>query len=525
MFFLRAIFFAFVLLLTGCFQREEHVLRIGNAIEPATLDPQLALGLSEAKIITALFEGLLVADGRTLRPVPGMARSYTLSKGEMEYTFYLRDNILWSNGDPVVAQDFVNAIERGLCKSIGSPWVDFYCMLKNARSYYEGTQADFSEVGAEALSPTILRLTLERPVDFFPSLLTHWAWFPINRKAMERSGDFFDRNNRWTLPKNIVTNGPYRLKSSTIGDKITLQKNKRYWDASNVDIDSVHFLSSINPSTEENMFITGQLDITENVPVDKIQFYRAQGTLPIAISLGTSFYWFNCRKKPFDDVRVRRALSLAVDRDAIGKLRNRGEGFEAYAIVPIGTMNYSSSKFFEYDVKLARQLLAEAGYPDGNNFPEVTILYNTSDNWRAIGEAVQEMWRINLGIHIKLQSIEWGTFLAERRQHAFDICRGGWVGDYNDATTFLDLLFSQNDNNHAQWHSETYDQMLSLASREKDSSRRAQILNDAEILLMDEMPIIPIYFESMCHLVSSRIDGWYPNILDWHPLKFIRFKR
>ncbi|MDR2372362.1 MAG: peptide ABC transporter substrate-binding protein [Puniceicoccales bacterium] len=518
----RIIFLVFIGFLSGCFQRESHILRIGNAIEPETLDPQLAPGLSEAKIITALFEGLLIADGRTLQPIPGMARSYTLSPDGLVYTFFLREGILWSNGDPVVAQNFVDVIERGLCKSVASPWVDFYFMLKNAHSYYNGEITSFSQVGAKALSAQVLQLTLERPVDFFPSLLTHWAWLPVNRQAIERSGNFFDRGNRWTQVKDIVTNGPYLLKSSKIGDKIVLKKNKCYWDASNVSIDCVHFISNISPATEENMFITEQLDITENVPADKIQFYRAQGKLPMTVSLGTSFYWFNCKQKPFDDVKVRKALSLAVDRDAIGKLRNRGAGFEAYALVPPGTMNYNSVEFFKYSVKRARKLLAESGYPNGEGFPEITILYNVSDNWKIVAEAVQEMWRKNLNIDVKLQSIEWGTFLAERRQHRFDICRGGWVGDYNDATTFLNLLLSENNNNHAQWANEIYDQMLSRASQERDS--RSQILADAEALMINEMPIIPLYFESMCHLVSSRIKGWYPNILDWHPLKFIHFK-
>ncbi|MDR2812899.1 MAG: peptide ABC transporter substrate-binding protein [Puniceicoccales bacterium] len=523
--FRRVIFFVCIVLFSGCFQREGQILRIGNAIEPATFDPQLAPGLAESKIVTALFEGLFVPDARTLRPVPGMAQSYICSPDGLEYTFFLRDNIFWSNGDPVVAKDFADAIERGLAKSIASPWVDFYFMLKNAQSYYNGEFSSFDYVGAKALSSKVLRLTLDRPLDFFPSLLTHWAWLPINRKAIERSGDFFDRSNRWTQVKNIVTNGPYLLKSFKVGDKVVVEKNKRYWDASNITIDYVHFISDISPATEENMFLTDRLDITENVPADKIQFYRTQGILPTAVSLGTSFYWFNCKQKPFDDVKIRKALSLAVDRDAIGKLRNRGQGFEAYALVPPGTMNYSSSKFFDNDVKQAQQLLAEAGYPNGEGFPPITILYNTSDNWKIISEAVQEMWRKNLKIYVQLQSIEWGTFLVERRQHKFSICRGGWVGDYNDASTFLNLLLSNNNNNHAQWHSKTYDQMLAQASQEKDSLKRSQILLDAETFMISEMPVIPIYFESMCHLVSSRIEGWYPNILDWHPIKFIRFQK
>lgn len=517
-------FFIFALFFTaGCFQRQSGVLRIGNAVEPATLDPQLAPGLTEAKIVTELFEGLLVPDARTLKPLPGVAQSYSVSPDGLEYTFLLRNNIFWTNGDSVVAQDFVDAIERGLAKSIASPWVDFYFLLKNAQLYYKGGIA-FGEVGVRAESPKILKFTLEQPTDFFPSLLTHWAWAPVNRKNIEQHGDFFDRNNRWTKPENIVTNGPYSLKSVAIGDKIVLQKSRRYWDARNVKISDVHFISNVNPSTEENMFATKQLDITENVPADKMAFHRSQSTLKTASSLGSSFYWFNCKKRPFDDPKVRRALSLAVDRVAIGQLRNRGPGFEAYALVPPGTMNYRSKNAFQADIGRAQQLLAEAGYPNGKDFPPFTILYNTTDNWSIISEAVQEMWRKNLNIHADLQSIEWGVFLVERRRHAFDICRGGWIGDFNDATTFLDLLLSQNNNNHAQWGSEIYDQLLQRASREKNPTERAKILAEAEVTMFAEMPILPIYFESICHLVAPRIKGWYANILDWHPLKAVSFE-
>jgi oligopeptide transport system substrate-binding protein len=312
--YIARLFLIVSLFTAGCCQRQNDVLRIGNAVEPATLDPQLATGLAEAKIVSELFEGLFVPDGRTLEPIPGMAQSHAVSPDGLEYTFFLRDNIFWSNGDPVVAQDFVDAIERGLAKSMASPWVDFYFLLKNARSYYGNEGVPFREIGARAESPKVLQLTLEQPADFFLSLLTHWAWAPVNRKNIEQHGSFFSRSNRWTKAKNIVTNGPYLLKSVEIGDKIILQKNERYWDEKNVKIDGVHFLSNVDPSTEENMFATNQLDITENVQADKIALHRSRGTLRTAPSLGSSFYWFNCKKKPFDDPRVRRALSLAVDR-------------------------------------------------------------------------------------------------------------------------------------------------------------------------------------------------------------------
>jgi oligopeptide transport system substrate-binding protein len=510
----------------GCFQRQSNILRIGNSVEPATLDPQLATGLAEAKIVAELFEGLLIPDSRTLKPLPGIAQSYAISPDGLEYTFFLRSNIFWSNGDPVVAQDFANAVERGLSKTLASPWIEFYFLLKNAQQYYKGEILSFSKIGIEVISSKILKFTLEQPTDFFLSLLTHWAWAPINRKSIEQHGDFFDRNNRWTKVENIVTNGPYLLKSVEIGDKIVLQKNRRHWDAKNVKISGVHFISNVDPSTEENMFATEQLDVTENVAADKIAFYREQGSLKSSPSLGSSFYWINCRRKPFDDLRVRKALSLAVDREAIGKLRKRGAGFEAYALVPPGTMNYLSRNAFQPDTNCnrAQKLLAEAGYPNGKDFPQITILYNTTDNLRIISEAVQEMWRKNLNINVNLQGIEWGVFLAERRRHAFDICRGGWIGDFNDATTFLNLLTSQNSNNHGQWSNQNYDHMLQQASNERDSEKRAEILANAEMLMFEEMPIIPLYFESICHLVSSRLKGWHANILDWHPLKFLSFK-
>ncbi|MDR1435580.1 MAG: peptide ABC transporter substrate-binding protein [Puniceicoccales bacterium] len=517
-------FLAVVVLGTfGCFQKKGPVLRIGNITEPATLDPQLAPGFSEAKIITALFEGLLVPDNRTLEPLPGMASSYTVSPDGLEYTFALRNDIFWSNGNPVVAKNFVDAVERGLSPSIASPWLEFYFALKNAKAYYDGKITNFFEVGIEAKSSKTLTFTLEKPIAFFPSLLTHWAWFPVNRKSIEETGDFFSRDNRWTKTDNIVSNGPYLLKSVEVGAKIIVEKNKRYWDAKNVNVEEAHFISGVDASTEENMFIAGQLDITDNVPSDKIKFYREQGTLRRAASLGTAFYWFNCKKKPFDDVRVRRALSFAIDRSAIGDLRNRGSGFEAYSLVPPGTLDYAHRDLFQFDVSYAKKLLAEAGYPDGENFPKTTILFNTSDNLKVVGEAVQEMWRKYLNVDVNLQSIEWGVFLAERRKHIFDICRGNWVGDFNDATTFLNLLSSKDSNNHAQWANGDYDRLLSEASKEKSSPRRIGILAKAEKLMIEEMPIIPIYFDSFCHLVSKRVEGWYPNILDWHPLKNIRF--
>jgi oligopeptide transport system substrate-binding protein len=520
---LEKIFLVFVILLEGCFDRKKNTLRIGSSVEIATIDPQLATTLPEGMIINGLFEGLLVPSAKTLAPIPGVAQTYTISEDKREYTFFLRKDAYWTNGDPVVAEDFVCAVRRGLSPTLGSPWAELFFVLKNARRYYKNEIVNFSKVGIKALDAKTLRLTLAVPSDYFPSLLTHWAWSPINRQTVERFGDLYGRDNSWSKSENIVVNGAYTLKSFSVGDKIVLRKNQKYWARESVAIKNVHIIPGISPDTEENMFTTEQLDITDNVPIDKIDFYTKKGYLKSSVSLGSSFYWINCKRKPFDDVRVRKAFSLAIDRDAIGKLRNRGTGFEAYALVPPGTMNYDNSNFFEYNVKQAQELLAEAGYPDGKGFPEVTILYNTSDNWKMISEAVQEMLRVNLHIYVKLQSIEWGFFLSERRKHCFDICRGGWIGDYNDATTFLNLCLSESNNNHGQWTNEAYDTMILSAEKAKNSFERKKLLSKAEALMMAEMPIIPLYFDSIHHLVADRVKGWYPNILDWHLLKFIHF--
>ncbi|MDR0418113.1 MAG: peptide ABC transporter substrate-binding protein [Puniceicoccales bacterium] len=521
--YLEKVFLIFVVFLAGCFEKEENTLRIGSSVGVSTFDPHLATTLTEGMVISSLFEGLLIPHPQTLEPIPGVAESYIVSRDKKEYTFFLRSDAKWSNGDLVSAEDFVYAVRRGLSSSLGSPWAELFFVLKNAKRYYKNEIVNFSEVGIEALDAKTVHCTLETPSDHFLSLVTHWAWSPINVRTIERFGDPCERNNLGLNSRNIVGNGAYTLKFFNIGDKIILQKNPKYWGRRDVAIQNVHIITDINPDTEENMFVAQQLDITDNVPMDKSDRYRKTGQLKSSNSLGSTFYWFNCKRQPFDDVRVRKALNLAIDREAIGKLRNRGAGFEAYALVPPGTMNYDSSSFFEYDKEQAQQLLAEAGYPNGEGFPEITILYNINDNWKMISEAVQEMWRVNLHIHVKLQSTEWGVFLNERRGHCFDICRGGWIGDYNDAMTFLNLCLSSDNNNHSQWANDIYDTMVLSAGKAEDSFERKKILNKAEALMMDEVPIIPLYFDSIYHLVSDRVRGWYSNILDWHLLKFIRF--
>lgn len=514
----------------GCFDKnkdhneqdiDNKSITVGNIASVEMLDPQIAGGLAEAEILQGLFEGLLIAHPETLQPIPGLAESYTVSPDGLNYKFSIRKGAKWSNGDAITAQNFVDALERGLTPEIGSPWVDMYFVIKNAKQFYNH-EVPFSDVGVVAVDDLTLQYTLESPVAYFESLLIHWAWYPVNRNSIEKIGNFFDRNTKWTKVDNLVSNGPFYLKSETIGDRIVIAKNNNYWDADNVDLEKIVFLSCNDTKAEENMFQTGKLDITDSVSPDKIKLLQEQGVLHLSTALGTSYFYINCDKHPFDDVRVRKALSLSINREEIGRLRNRGNGFEAYSLVPPGTLNFESKILFNDDVKLAKQLLSDAGYPDGVGFPKVTLLYNSGGLWKLLSEAAQDMWQKNLGIEIDLQGIEWKVFVGERRSHNFDICRGGWFGDYNDATTFLELFKSIGNNNHTSFKNKEFDWLLVQASQESDTKERQKLLENAEKILIDNMPIIPLYYESTGHVVSKRISGWYPNILDWHLWKFVK---
>jgi oligopeptide transport system substrate-binding protein len=301
---------AFVLLGGGCGeQKNDNILRVGNAIDPSSIDPQLASGISEIKLLSALFEGLVVPHPETLEPMPGVAESWTISEDFRRYRFKLRDDARWSNGDPVTAGDFVFSVKRRLSKKLASSWTDMYFFVKNARQYYDGDLDDFAEVGIKAVSDTELTIELETPVPFFMSILAHSSWFPVPGKTILKYGLMDDRGARWTKIENIVTNGPFVAKSWSVSDRFVVQKNDKYWDKNSVRLNEIHFIPA-DADTEERMFRNGEIDLTETVPMSQIERHKGSNCLKINNGLGCVFLWLNSQKPPLDNKNVRRALSL-----------------------------------------------------------------------------------------------------------------------------------------------------------------------------------------------------------------------
>ncbi len=517
-----------VLILTGCGERvtpveianEEQILLKGNGAEVATLDMHLATGVTEYKVLTALFEGLMRPNPKTVAPVePAVAERYEMSEGGTRYTFYLRENARWSNGDPVTAHDFVFAYQRILSPKLAGEYAYMLYPMVNAEAYNKGEITDFSKVGVKALDDRTLQIDLQSPTPYFLSLLIHYTWWPVHPPTILAHGDIDTRDSKWTRPGNMVSNGPFTLERWSMNDVLVTRKNPLYWDADNVKLNGVNFLPIDNLNTEERAFRAGQIHITESIPLSKIDSYKARNDPALKINpyLGIYYYLLNTSHAPLDKPKVRKALSLALDRQMICDQILRGGQSPAFHFTPPDTAGYTTEFKLTENVAEARKLLAEAGYPNGKGFPTLEILYNTSESHKLIAEAIQQMWRKNLGIDVALINQDWKVYLQSRREGTFDIARAAWIGDFNDPVTFLELMQTDSGNNHSRWGSEKFDALLAKASKTQDQKERYAILQQAEALMLEEQPVIPIYFYMSAYLVNPAVKGWYPNIMDEHP--------
>jgi oligopeptide transport system substrate-binding protein len=495
---------------------------VGNGVEPASLDPHAVNGKPEADILLALFEGLLVPDPKTAEPRPGAASSWHVSPDELRYVFNLRENLRWSNGDPLVAKDFVYTFRRAISPKMGNPWASFYYNVRNAEAYVKKQIDNFGDVGIRAIDDLTLEIVLERPVPYFLELLTLSAWLPIHRDTIEKFGALDERDTRWIRPGNMVSNGPFMLKSWENGSHILVVKNPYYWDKDNVALDKIYFHPVEDTAVEERMYAAGDLDITSKAHVGKRPHYAKKGELYLNPHMGCTWVAVNCQRPPFDDPRVRKALALAIHREEINKIRGFGKGLEAYGVVPPEVGNYRTiEQGFQEDIREARRLLAEAGYPEGKGFPQTEVLYRLTDEYRLIFEALQSMWERNLGIHFDLVGQEWKVYLSKLEQHDFSLSRHCWVGDYNDPTTMLDIFESGSANNYTAWSLPRYDYCLHQARITNNKEKRIDLLQEAERIFVEEMPAIPVFWMSSEHLVSPRVKGWYPNVMDTHLWKNI----
>ena len=522
---------ALPLFLNGCSQHEtrvsygdrEQILYLGNGTEPQELDPQIVTGVSEGNITMALLEGLVSEDPVDLHPEPGVAESWDISPDKKVYTFHLRKNAKWSNGDPVTAQDFWESYKRILTPTLAAEYAYMHFMVKNAEAYNEGKIKDFNQVGYKVLDDHTLQITLDNPTPYFLSLLTHQSWYPVHLPTVEKYGKPYRRGNKWTRPGHFVGNGPFVLAKWRINDEIVVRKSPTYWDKDRVRLKEIHFLPIDSDDAEERAFRSGQLHITYTVPLTKIDVYKKEHPelIRIAPYLGTYFYDINVTKPPLNDVRVRRALSLALDRESIVKNVTRGGQLPAFTFTPPGIGGYTCRTRLHESVAEARRLLAEAGYPNGKNFPTVELLYNTLEAHRAIAEAIQQMWKRNLGIGVRLVNEEWKVYLDSQRTLNYQISRAGWIGDYNDPNTFLDMLVTGGGNNRTGWSNPEYDRLIEEAARTIDPQQRLEVFQKAEAILLQDLPVIPIYIYTRVFLIRPEVKGWHPNILDHHPYKYV----
>jgi oligopeptide transport system substrate-binding protein len=499
----------------------KKILHFGNGTEPQDIDPQIVTGVPENKIINALTEGL-VAEGPTgSDTVGGVAERWDISPDGLVYTFHLRANAKWSNGDPVTAEDFIRSYRRILTPSLASEYAYKLFHVVGAEEFNKGTLKDFAQVGFSAPDPRTLVVRLKSRTPFLIEAMKHYSWFPVHMPTVEKHGDPYRKGSPWTRVENFVGNGQFVLREWKQNQKIVVTRSPTYWDRDAVKLDEIHFYAVESIDTEERMFRTGQLHKTNELPVAKIDVYRRDHPESFRQDpyYGIYFYRFNTTRPPLNDKRVRRALALAIDREAIVKNVARGGQTPALNYVP-PSARYTSAVRLQGDLAEAKRLLAEAGFPDGRGFPAVDLLYNTSENHRSIAEAIQQMWRRNLGINIGLTNQEWKVYLDSQDTLNYGISRAGWIADYTDPNTFMDMWLTGGGNNDTGWSNPDYDRLLAESFTAPDEAARMAIYSKMETILMDEVPVMPVYFYTRVYAISPKV-SWVPNVIDNRNWKFV----
>ncbi|RIK75183.1 MAG: peptide ABC transporter substrate-binding protein [Planctomycetota bacterium] len=597
-----------------------------NETEIFSVDPAIAHGQPEGRIVNVLFEGLYRYHHETMAPKPGVAEALPeISADGRVYTIRLRPDARWSDdrdeygkakdSSPVTAYDFAWSWQRLLFPATGSRNAQHLWHIKNARRYTQGeveigdrvevelpkTESadqpfprgeilrgkliaidrppeppappdelpdareqrlaewratwiydvdingevkgfgkaaamshaphpapraltlcshvllDFREVGIEALDARTLRVTLAQPTPYFTEILCFYPTFPVHPPTVERHGA-----PRWTRLENVVGNGPYRMVFRRIRDRLRLTKSPTYWNAARVDLDTIDALAVTSRTTALNMYLNGQVDWIASVPDTVIDRVAQRPDYNSSTYLSVYFFRLNVRRKPLDDVRVRRALDLALDKRQLVAAIARGGEKPATAYVPPGMAGYTSPAAEEYNPELARKLLAEAGYPGGRGMRIIELLYNKDERHERIAEVLQSDWKRNLGIDVKLRNEEWGIYLNTIHKGEYDIARGGWIGDYVDPNTFLELFITGGENNETGWSNAEYDRLIAEAATTADGAERANILKRAEAIVLAERPIIPLYFYVSKNMVRPYVKGFHSTPLDVHPLEMLR---
>ncbi len=496
---------------SGTILAKEQSLVRGNGSEPASLDPQKVEGVPGGTVDRDLFEGLVTQDSNG-NIIPGQAESWTISNSNKLYTFKIRDTAKWSNGDPVTAHDFVYAFRRAVDPKTASryAWYLEIPAITNVSAIIKGKKP-VDTLGVKALNDKTFQVTLEKPVPYFIKMLAHTTMYPVPRKVIEKHGD------DWTKPGNMVSNGAYSLKEWTVNERIVLKRNPYYWDNKETIINEVTYLPITSGNAELNRYKAGEVDMTSIIPLE--HYKSLKKSIPDQIKttpyLGTYYYEFNTKKPPFDDARVRKALSYAINREAITKYVIGQGQIPAFTMTPNAVsgftppdLAYSHLSQNELNAK-AKKLLKEAGYSKSNPL-KVHLLYNTSESHKKIAIAVAQMWK-PLGVQVTLENKEWKTYLDSKDEGDFEVARGGWIGDYNEASAMLDLKTSGHGQNDGKYSNREYDATMEKSRTTSSNEERTKLYMHAEEILAEDMPLAPVYQYVTSRLVKPEVGGYPMN--------------
>lgn len=512
----------------GCAKRETPAaegirtgtLLVGNTAEPGDLDPQLASTLSDQIIVNTLFEGLTLLDERSTNPLPAAAESWSVSGEGRVWTFRLRDGLKWSNGESLTAADFVASWRRVLSPEFASDNASYLFALKNGEAFNAGKLKDRDQLGFTAPDDRTLVLTLEQPTPYLPALVSMPAWFPINPRTLAKHGPLEKRGTDWTRAGNLVSNGPFSLAEWTPNARVVLAKNPHHREAAKNRLQRVIFFPIESADVEEHNFRAGQLHVTANLPVTKIAGWREKDPTRLRLepTLQANFLRFNTTRPPLTDPRIRRALALAIDRDALAKAVLQESRLPAHAFTPPGTGGYTARATVGLDLATARRLLAEAGYPGGKNLPAIEFQCRNDELSPRIAEALQAMWQRDLGVRTAISQMEQKIWIQNQQSLNYGITTAAWTADFPDPITFLGLFSATGGYNWTGWKSAPYDQFLDTAANTADPAKRYEIFQEAEAFLLNEAPVTPLYFGAHTYLIHPAVKGWEPA-----PLVFRRF--
>lgn len=498
----------------------DQVLLVGNGAEPQDLDPQIMTAFTDQNIALALFEGLCALDEKSSQPVPAAAARWETSEDGLVHTFHLREGLKWSDGSPLTAHDFVASWRRALLPTLAAEYAYLLYPLKHAEAINTG-RAPAAALGAEAIDDRTLRLTLERPTPYLPALTANPIWFPLHFASLGKSGGLTQRGGAWTRAGNLVGNGPFVLREWSANAHVKVAKNAHYWDAANVRLNGITFFPTENMDVDERRFRAGQVHLTAELPLAKVDSYRRTAPASVRLDpfLETFFLRFNTTRPPLSDERVRRALSLAIDRDLLSRTLLRGTRQPAGHYTPPDCAGYTAEARVTHDVAAARRWLAEAGFPGGRGFPALEVQVRNDELHTKVMEVIQAMWARDLGVQITLAPMEQKTWISNQQSLNYAISTARWVGDFVDPVTFLDMFVPDGSNNWTGWADRDYARLIAAAVDETDPAARFATFQQAEKRLLGAAPIAPVFFGVRAYLIHPAVRGWEPALLGFRQYK------